>query len=688
MERFKHLLSPLVVAGKVYKNRITAAPAIHGVVAPNGLIRMRGLNSWEAKAAGGCACVCVGEVDVDHDYGNTSLFPPPTDFTLYEGPQFEGWRTHASTIKKHGALAMIELSHCGLKRFPGAGGNEGAIGPVTQTIDSPQGTQHVYGMDEEQMNITANNFATCALYMKKAGFDGVLIHGGHGWLLQQFLSPLTNTRTDEYGGSIENRSKFPVEVLRRVRQAVGDDFIVELRISGSQHLPGGLEIEDSARFAQLAEPYIDIIHVSGGVIDLGQETGMYSNNYNDHFCNMDAAWYIKQRVNIPVSTVGGINDPDLAERYIAEGKIDLIAMGRQLAYADAEFANKCIAGEPEEIDRCIRCGVCKIGDLPDPKAKSKTPVTHAGGDSKLVFTLDCDYAEYFEKEAGGPQKYCTVNPMYDRRDTPAEGWGKAAVSKRVLVVGGGIAGMQAAITAHDRGHTVTLIEKSDRLGGTLNFTDHDLYKADLRSHKDRLIMRVKKRDIPVLLNTVVSEELLKDIAPDIIIAAIGAFAVSPPIPGLDHASHVLDAYQWDLTGKKIVMIGGGLSGCETALTLARRGNEVVVIEQKEELAMDSTRLNRIGMLREMDKQSVTAYTGLSCTSVSPTQVTAKDAEGKEFSFSADRVAYALGMKPAAEAVDQIKVLAGDIPVISVGDCVQPQKAAQAAFDACTVALNI
>lgn len=363
------------------------------------------------------------------------------------------------------------------------------------------------------------------------GFDGVMIHAGHGYLLSEFLSPLFNHRTDNYGGSRENRAKFPVQVVKAVRDRCGKDFIIEVRVSGTEGKPGGIEPDDIVEFGKQLEGIADILHISRGNNNFNENwlTHQYSNFYDPHFNNLDMAAYIKERVNPVISVVGGINSPEDAEEAIASGKTDLVALGRQI-FADPEFPNKAKNGHADDINRCLRCGVCNGNGSP----------------SVNFFPL-----------IANDRPHCTVNPMFFR-SMPGGGFPKPQASRRVLVVGGGCAGMQAAITAADQGHSVVLIEKNSYLGGTLRFTDHELHKKDLKNFKNLLIRRLDSRGVEVRKNTPWSPALLEEIHPDVIIAAVGSNPITPPIPGVEHAVPVLDVFEGAEIGNRVVMLGGGL----------------------------------------------------------------------------------------------------------------------------------
>jgi 2,4-dienoyl-CoA reductase-like NADH-dependent reductase (Old Yellow Enzyme family)/thioredoxin reductase len=631
MSKFKSLFSPIQVGTHTYKNRIIAAPIYCGT-----FINIPGLDnilkySMMNRANGGCAQVTFGETAVDFEGASREPFPP-INYADLNDPALEKFKEIVDYIHSKGAFALIELSHCGesVEPIPGV---EFGMGPMGYTREDGM---KIYAMDEKMMQKVIDHFVQAAKFMKEAGFDGVMIHAGHGWLIHQFLSARTNRRTDEYGGSLENRARFPLALIKAVREAMGKDFIIEIRVSGDECEENGMGVEETAEFCKMAEPYVDIVHVSVGTYRNPIHSGEFSSMYHEHALNAKYSKVIKEKVNIPVAVVGGINSPELAEQLINEGKCDLVALARQLT-ADPFFAQKAENGREDDINPCIRCFKCFMGPLEG-----------------------VDISEM-------PKLFgCTVNPaefFYDFDFLSRQ----PEASRNVLVIGGGVAGMQAAVTAHDRGHKVTLVEKTDKLGGLLNFTDTDLYKTDLRIYKDVLVRRVKERNIKVLYNTEVTADNIASYNADAVVIAVGSSPVCPPIPGIENAHHALEVYRNpDFVGQKVVMIGGGLVGCETGLHLAKMSKDVTIIEMLDKVAPDSYPMHRVALVAEMDKM-LKYHCGLKCVAIEPNKVVAEASDGTRKEFEADTVIYALGMKANNDLAKSLEA-AAKVKTYVVGDC--------------------
>jgi 2,4-dienoyl-CoA reductase-like NADH-dependent reductase (Old Yellow Enzyme family)/thioredoxin reductase len=645
--KFSNLFTPLKVGRHLYKNRIIASPMYNGQFVTMPSLSRVFLESVEEKARGGCAEVAVGETSVDFEYANRETFDP-IDYTRHEGPTFEAFKKVASLIKKHGAKALIELSHCGESKLfvPGL---KNPIGPMGYLRED--GVE-VKAMDEAMMRAVCDNFVTSSRFMKAVGFEGVVIHAGHGWLLHQFLSARTNRRTDKYGGSLKNRARFPLQVIKKVREAMGKDFLIEVRVSGEERIENGMRIAETVDFCKMIEKYVDIIHVSSGLYRSPVLSGMISSPFAPHALNAGYAEAIKKAVSVPVMLVGGINSPELAEKLIAEGKCDLVALGRQTT-ADPDFANKAQTGNEEDITPCIRCFKCFLGPLEEVLPRL------------------------------GSLMACTANPKHNYlnkellESTPK-------VSRNVLIIGGGVAGMEAAIVAADRGHKVTLVEKSHTLGGLLSFAANDFHKADLRVFRDLLVRRIYKRDINLMLDKELTPEEIRSFRADAIIVAVGARPIVPPIPGIENALKAVDVYK-DISkvGQKVIVVGGGLVGCELGLHLAKNGREVTIVEMTDNIAPDAYPFYRMALLNEMDKALV-YKTGLKCTSIAANGITVVNSKNQKEFLPGDTVVYAVGMQPNREVVERIRDAAGDVPVYEAGDCTRPAKvceAARAGFEA-------
>lgn len=652
MSRFKYLFSPLKVGTHTYKNRIIAAPIYCGTFINIPGVDYMMQHGMRMRAMGGAAQVTIGETPVNFKEASRELVPP-IDYSNFHDPAMAKLKDLVSFIKNQGAVCMIEISHCG-ESIESISGVKSGVGPMGYHRDD--GIE-IRGMDKDMMQTVICDFIQTARFMKEAGMDGVMVHCGHGWLLHQFLSPRTNRRKDEFGGSLENRSRFPLMLLKSLREAMGENFLIEIRVSGEEAMgEPGMHIDETVEFCKMAQRYVDLIHVSVGTYRNPILSGEFSTIFHRHGLNMDNSEKIKEAVDIPVVVVGGINDPALAEEMIASEKCDFVALARQLT-ADPYFPKKAREGREADINPCIRCFKCFPGPLEEVD------------DADRISIYGCSVNP---EEANYNQEILSTKPEQ---------------SKNVLVVGGGVAGMTAAITAFDRGHRVTLVDNRERLGGVLFFTDTDSYKEDIRRFRDVLIQRVENRNIELQLNRTIMPEDIKSSDADVVILALGAKPVRPAIRGIDYAHHALDFYSGYLpAGKEILMIGGGLVGCETALDLAKKGYEVTVLEMGEKPAPDSYPMHQIGLLNEMEKM-IHIKCGLKCVEIAPGSVTCMNQEGKEVIFKGDDIIFALGMRADSENAEVLKAASG-VPIVQIGDCVKAGKIFEAGRSGWEAAMKI
>jgi 2,4-dienoyl-CoA reductase-like NADH-dependent reductase (Old Yellow Enzyme family)/thioredoxin reductase len=617
--KYPKLFEPLKVNKVVLKNRIISAP----------------LGSNTDKSLSGIGMIIRG-TSGSVDDSRMRLTPGPYCFSdLFTAAKV---RAEVSLIRQRGAKAEFELCHCG--QFAMVEKGDYAIGPVSYV--RADGTE-VRAMDEAMMEDIANKFAKSALDAKEYGFDGILLHFGHGWLPAEFLSPYFNKRTDEYGGSFENRIKFPTMIVDRVRKAVGPDYMLDMRISGDEHIEGGMKVDEVAAFIKSIEDKIDMVHISCGV-EVNNNTKIYMSPtaYAPHKINVELAKVVKDQVKIPVAVVGGIMTPEEAEDILEKGYADAIVVGRQLI-ADPWWVKKAWEGRSEDIVPCIRCMNCYN---PYQYKTEEEKRSHVGMNS-----VPC----------------CSVNPRYLHEDRVPNELPLAESKKKVVVVGGGPAGMKAAVTAAQRGHEVLLIEKEDVLGGQLICSEYDASKQDLKRLKDYLITQIRKTRVEIRLNTKATPEMIEALGADSVILALGAYPIELPVRGKEKSQVFtsIEAYKnLDKVKDKVVIIGGGSIGCELGVDLARMGKEVTILELGPILNRTLNDIMKTALKTEMDKcNTLRALTETSCAEIREHSVIARTKEGEEFEVAADTVIFAAGMRSRLDEANSFYGIVQDTSII-------------------------
>ncbi len=648
MERkYPHLCQPITLGNVTFRNRIFSAPMGGTDITADGCIGPGSTAFYELRAKGGAAAVTVSELMVHPETDGSHAF----HLDLTTPGSLSGFAYTADAIRRHGAIPSVELSHSG--QYAGTYlTDKGKKKSLAQYGPSdgmrPDGIP-VKALTQNLIDDIVKAYGDAAALVKRAGFEMLMVHGGHGWLINQFLSPYFNKRTDNYGGSLENRVRLACEVLESVRRAVGPGFPIEFRMSGSELFEGGYTVDDGIEIAKLIEDRIDLLHVSAGTYQAGFAK-THPSMFLPHGSNVHLAAAIKPHVKVPVATIGGLNDPELLEDIIVSGKADVVEMARALL-ADHELPTKVTRNQDDKIVKCLRCFTCMA-------------------ERAVTATRRCAVNPLIGRELNGTTIYPSPKPV------------------KVMVVGAGPGGLKAAMTAAARGHQTILCEKTDEVGGILKSEVAIPFKQEMYELGVTFGRLAEDEGVEIRYNTEATPEYVEKEQVDTLIVAIGSEALLPPIPGI-HSSHVITVNDYhlkqDQVKDKVVVIGGGLSGCELALHLANEGKQVDLVEMRSELAVDCNIRHRPILLAELDRK-VQTHTALKALKIDSDGVWCQDADGKDILLEAETVMCAAGQRALKE--DALKYNDAAPIVKYIGDCVRPANITSAVYQGFHAALDI
>jgi len=624
-----HLLEPITIRGVEFKNRVVMAPMQVGV----GMRSPRARAYYVERAKGGVGTIIMAAISVDTLATDDSWGRPGgVDAFL------DGIRPLIDDVHQYSAKIGIQLWHGNL--FPaGTGAAQHTRGePV-----APSATAEMRQLTIPEIETITFRFANAAANARRAGFDFVEVHGAHGYLVCQFFSPATNQRSDEYGGDLDRRMRFGTDCVSAIRKAVGDDFPIFYRLGAWEDTPNGIIVDDSAAFAaELEKAGADVIDVSlGGMAGTGVTVSPGPEQPEGTFVPLADA--IKRRVNAPVIAVGRFRSPQVVEEVLVQRRADMVAIGRQLI-ADPYWPEKAAAGRTEDIIPCINCNAC------------------------------------VETGLGGLGLKCSVNAITGRE---AEVTVEPAPSpKKVMVIGGGPAGMEAARLAAVRGHEVAIYERQSELGGQLIVGAVPPHKQELALLHRYLAHQLEESAVQVKLGVEVTPELVENEMPHSVILATGSVSFIPAIPGIGSSKVVtsVDVLSGKTdVGQTVVVVGGELVGCETADFLSQRGRDVTVVRRGPEMASKMYSGSRHALLGRLKERGVTLIVSVKeYEAITEEGLAIIDGQGERRTLKADTIVLATGAVPEDQLAKAIEGKVGEVHL--AGDCAQPRRILDAIHD--------
>lgn len=641
--KYPNIFTPFTVKTMTLKNRIIMTPMGTNYGEQNGEMSFLHIHYYEQRAKGGTGLITVENASIDSPQGSNGTTQLRIDHDNYIPRLFK----LCETVHKHGACIAIQINHAGASAIS----SRTALQPVSASdIPSKAGGEIPRPLTKSEIEHIAQKYAEAAKRAQIAGFDAVEIHAGHSYLISQFLSPLTNNRTDEYGGSKENRARFANLVMTKVREAVGPGFPIIMRISADEFLEGGNTLDDTLELLEYFQQEADIIDVSAGLN--GSIQYQIDANYLPDGWRSYMAKAVKEKFNKPVITMGNIRDPKVAEDILAREDADLIGMGRGLI-ADPDWVNKVEFGLEDTIRKCISCNIGCAGN----RIGINRPIR------------------------------CTINPAVNE----GEGYKDQKIKSpcNVVVIGAGTAGLEAACTAAEVGCTTFLIEKSNELGGLAAKISKIPDKKRLSDFPNYLIKRAEGlTNLFIFKGMEAKTEFIKSLNPNIIINATGSNPLLPPIKGLfdclekeeskvDTITGMIESlnnYPDDLSGKKVAVIGGGAVGLDVVEFFAPKNADITIVEMQPTIGKDLDPVSKVSTATLMEKHQVKQYVNTVLLEVKPDSFLIKRGElVEELPF--DYGFVCLGMRannPIIAALNET-FIDNDVEIINIGDSVRARR---------------
>ena len=622
MGHFKYLLSPCKIGHLTLSNRMVVSAMVTNYANEDGTITPRFLSYYEEKAKGGWGLLITENFPINPSVGSFRRLPQ-----LCSKTHIAQYQEFTKRIHSHGSKILAQIYHAGYKASRETTGVQPS---APSLIYRPNKKEPPHELTVNEIQNIINEFVFCAQAAQKAGFDGIEIHGGHGYLLNEFTSKATNLRTDAYGGSLRNRMRLPLEIIKRIRRAIGQDFVISYRISCVEFCPDGTTIEESKAMAILLEQAgVDLLNITQGsdqsyvvIPSSAVSPGAYS----------DYAAQIRRVVSIPVTTVGRINDPFIAESILSSQKADLVVMARA-SIADPHLPQKLEQENFDDIHYCIGC------------------LQGCVGQNRI-----------------GKSVRCMVNPLTGRESeydlTPVNS------PKEVWIAGGGVSGCSAAIGAAMKGHHVTLFEQNPTLGGQWLAACVPPWKSEFATFLIWQKQKLKELHVTVRTNTALTASMIKEGRPHSIIIATGSTPFIPAIFQEKHASIVTanDILLKKITpGKHIAVIGGGLVGAETALYLAALGCKVSIIEMLPQIVKDGEPNGNHYLIQGLEKYGVSIYVSASVVEVSENRLIFEQDEKRHEIQNLDQIVLATGSKPFQSLAETLEDLQLPCQIILTGD---------------------